>query len=485
MTEPCDLSATEARLLIGARRLSPVELLRSFVQRVETVDHAVNAIVARDFEAAQVAAKKAEAAVMAGEELGLLHGLPIGVKDLEDTKGLRTTYGSAKFTDHLPVADQNLVADIRRAGGIILGKTNTSEFGLAANACNEVYGTTRNPFDPVKAVGGSSGGSAAALATGMVPLATGSELGGSLRSSAAFCGVVGMRPTPGLVPSEKRQLGALSLSSLGPMARSVADLALLLSAIARHERQDMLGFPGAKIERIEPADLGMMRIAFSHDLGFAPTSQAVRDLFAKRNRRLAPLFAVADNAAPDCSGADEIFCILRAVSFLAAFGATYRICPDQLGAAIRANVEEGMCYSAEQVAGALAAQTLLYQRWQKFFDRYDLLITPSVTIQPRHWTEPYPTEIDGKPTRASYDWVALTYAVTIAGHPAISLPLGTDADGMPFGIQLIGKRHGDTKLLQAALALEFFCALEPDLAPPVPNIAALASAPALRNAARA
>jgi len=482
MTEPCDLSAVEARLLIGARRLSPVELVDSCVRRIEAVDHAVNAMVARDIEAARAAAKLAEAAVMGGAALGALHGLPIGIKDLEDTEGLRTTYGSRSFADHVPTADQNMVADIRRAGGIILGKTNTPEFGAGANTRNEVYGATGNPFDPMKSAAGSSGGSAVALATGMVPLATGSDMGGSLRNPAAFCGIVGMRPSPGLVPSEKRQLGASGLSVLGPMARSVADLALLLGAIARYDAGDMLGFPAAGVGRVEPADLGTLRVAFSHDFGFAPTSQAVRDLFSERNRRLAPLFAEADNAVPDCGGTDEVFAVLRAVNFLAAFGATYRVRPERLGPNVRANVEEGLGYGAEQVADALAVQTLLYQRWQKFFERYDLLITPSVTIQPRAWSELYPSEIDGKPTRSYYHWLALAYAVTVVGHPAISLPLGTDAGGMPFGIQIIGKRHGDAKLLAAGLALEFFCASEPDLAPPVPDIATLATAPALRDA---
>ncbi len=215
MTEPCDLTAVEARRLIGQKKLAPTELLASCIARIEAVDHAVNAMVARDFDRARAAAKAADAAVVHGEDLPPLHGLPLGVKDLEDTEGLRTTHGSPIFRDHVPSADQRSIAAVRAAGAIIVGKTNTPEFGAGANTRNAVYGATGNPFDPTKSAAGSSGGSAVALATGMVPIATGSDTGGSLRNPAAFCGIVGFRPTPGLVPSEKRALGWNSLSVPG------------------------------------------------------------------------------------------------------------------------------------------------------------------------------------------------------------------------------------------------------------------------------
>lgn len=479
MTEPCDLPATEARRLIGTRQLSPVELTESCIARIEAIDPAVNAMVARDFDRARAAARTAEAAVMANNRLAPLHGLPVGVKDLEDTEGLRTTYGSLMFRDNIPRADQHIVASVRAAGSIILGKTNTPEFGAGANTRNMVYGATGNPFDPAKSAAGSSGGSAVALATSMVPLATGSDMGGSLRNPAAFNGIVGMRPSPGLFPSEKRQLGPSGLSVLGPMARSASDLALMFEATASHDPRDMLSTPlttDAAATRAA-ADLGTIRAAFSPDFGFAPTSKQTRALFADRAQRLAPLFATAEDATPDCRHADDTFAILRAVNFLASFGATYHTNPERLGPNVRTNVEEGLRYTAADTARALHQQTALYQAFQRFFETSDILITPAVTIQPRPWAELFPAEIDGVATRSYYHWLALAYAVTLAGHPAISIPLGTDADGMPFGVQLVGRRHGDRALIETAKAIEAVGAtMAPELARPVPDLARLAAA---------
>ena len=240
MSEPCDLTAVEARRLIGTKQLSASELLESCIARIESVDHAVNAMVARDFDRARTAAKAADAAVARGDTLPPLHGLPIGIKDLEPTEGLRTTFGSPLFRDNVPASDKRLVAAIRAAGAIVIGKTNTPEFGAGANTRNAVYGATGNPFDPQKSCAGSSGGSAVALATGMAPLCQGSDTGGSLRNPAAFCGIVGFRPTPGLVPTERRAHGWSGLSVVGPMGRTVADTALLLSAIAGDDAGDPL-----------------------------------------------------------------------------------------------------------------------------------------------------------------------------------------------------------------------------------------------------
>jgi Asp-tRNA(Asn)/Glu-tRNA(Gln) amidotransferase A subunit family amidase len=474
MTEPCDLSATTARRLIGAKALSPVELVESCIHRIETIDHAINAMVARDFDRARATARDAEAAVMRGAPLGPLHGLPVGIKDLEDTEGLRTTYGSMRFANHVPQADQHLVKTIRAAGGIVLGKTNTPEFGAGANTINAVYGATGNPFDPLKSAAGSSGGSAAALATAMVSLATGSDMGGSLRNPAAFCGIVGMRPSPGIVPSEKRLLGASGLSVLGPMARSVDDLALLFGAIEAEDTSDMLNPPFQNRQIASKIDLSCLRVAYSADLGFAPTSQAVRHCFSEKLAQLAPLFRTAQAATPDCAGADESFAVLRAVNFLASFLEPYQRDPNSVGPNIRANLEEGLRYNATDVARALAAQTALYKRWQRFFTNYDLLITPAVTITPRPWTELFPASIDNVPTRSYYHWLALVYAVTLAGHPALSLPLGRDANGMPFGIQLVAPRHQDHRLIAMAHAIEAATAHQPMLSRPVPDIQKLA-----------
>ena len=486
MTEPCDLSATEARRLIGRKQLSPVELVESCIGRIEAVDHAVNAVVARDFERARSAAREAEATVMRGDALGALHGLPVGVKDLENTEGLRTTYGSELFRDHVPEADDDIVASIRMSGGIVLGKTNTPEWGAGANTRNRVYGATGNPFDPSRSAAGSSGGSAVALACGMVPLATGSDMGGSLRNPAAFCGVVGFRPSPGLVPSERRVLGWSSLSVLGPMGRTVDDVRLLMRDITHLDAREPLS-RGA-LPRLWTAawtgssDLARVRAAFSPDLGFAPVEHGVAATFAERTALFRHVFAAAEDAAPDCAGADETFAVLRAVSFLASHLDRVRETPELVGPNVRANVEEGLRYTAEDVARAEAAQTALYRRWLAFFEHQDVLITPAITISPRPWTELFPREINGQPTKSYFHWLALAYAVTLAGCPAVALPCGLDGAGMPFGLQIVGHPGQDAYVLAVAAALEELLAGDPRTARPIPDLARLRAAPPISEA---
>ena len=485
MTEPCDLTATEARALIGTKRLSPVELTESCIKRIETVDHAVNAMVARDLDGARKAARESEAAVMRGDPLGPLHGLPIGVKDLIDAAGLPTTYGSPIFKANMAKSDEAVVASLRSAGALVLGKTNTPEWGAGANTRNAVYGVTGNPFDPTRSAAGSSGGSAAALACGMVPLATGSDTGGSLRNPAAFCGIVGFRPTPGLIPSEKRNMAWIQLSTLGPMARTVDDLCLMLSAMMSEDSRDPLTavMPGRTLRnrtdyaRPEPVDLSRLRVAATPDFGFAPTERLVADTFTDKLALFRSAFARVDATSPDCAGADEAFEVIRAVLFLDRHRHLLREHPDQVGPNVRANIEEGLAYSAADVARGFALQTALYRRWQAFFGDYDVILTPTITISPRPWRELYPTEIDGKPTRTYFHWLALAYAVTLAGHPAVSLPVGLDRNGLPFGLQIIGPRGGDVLTLSVAAALERALAGDVRTARPTPDLAKLTTAP--------
>jgi Asp-tRNA(Asn)/Glu-tRNA(Gln) amidotransferase A subunit family amidase len=487
MTEPCDLTAVEARRLIGAKQLAPSELLQSCIARIEAVDHAVNAMVARDFARARATAEAADAAVMRGDGLPPLHGLPIGIKDLEATEGLRTTKGSVLFVDDVPAADDPLVARLRRAGANVIGKTNTPEFGAGATTRNAVYGATGNPFDPAKSCAGSSGGAAVALATGMAPLCQGSDTGGSLRNPAAFCGIVGFRPTPGLVPSLARGMGWSGLPVLGPMARTVADTSLLLASMASDDAYDPLAttIHGKTVRRAEdlypPAalDLARLRVALTPDFGFAPTERIVRETFAEKTGLFRHVFALAEDATPDCSGTDETFEVLRAVAFLGAHAEKVRRTPDRVGPNVRANVAEGLRYSAEDVARAMTMQTAIYRSWQSFFERYDVILTPAITITPRPWRELYPAEIDGVATRTYFHWLALAYAVTVVGHPAISLPVGLDRAGMPFGLQIVGPRGGDALVLRVAAELEALLAGDARTARPVPDIAALKAAPAI------
>jgi Asp-tRNA(Asn)/Glu-tRNA(Gln) amidotransferase A subunit family amidase len=410
--------------------------------------------------------------------------LAVGIKDLNATAGLRTTWGSPIFRDHVPAHDDGLVARIRAANGIVLGKTNTPEWGVGANTRNAVYGATGNPFDPAKSVAGSSGGSAAALATGMAPLCSGSDTGGSLRNPAASCGVVGFRPSPGLVPSETRLLGWSSLGVNGPMARTVRDACLFLSVLVSDDGSDPLATTiygktvrcGRDFYEPEPIDLARIRAAFTPDFDFAPTERHIREVFVEKIGLFRHVFARSEDASPDCAGADEAFEILRAMNFLAAHLERVRTRPNDVGPNVRANIEEGLRYTAADVARAHALQTQLYRRWQDFFARHDVVITPSITISPRAWTELYRSLIDGKPTRTYFHWLALAYAVTLAGHPAVSLPVGLDRNGMPFGLQIVGPRGGDAYVLAVAVALEDLLGGDVRTARPAPDLDALKAA---------
>ncbi|MBP0492799.1 amidase [Pararoseomonas indoligenes] len=485
MTEPCDLTALEARRLIGIRKLSPVELLDSTLKRIEEVNPAINAVVAID-ERARGRAREAEEAVMRGDKLGLLHGLPIGIKDLEETEGLVTTFGSPIFRDNVPKADLSSVARIRAAGAVITAKTNTPEFGAGANTRNAVYGATGNPHDPTRSAAGSSGGSGAALAAGMFAICSGSDTGGSLRNPAAFNGIVGYRPSPGLVSTERKGLGWQNLSVLGPMANNTPDAALLLAAMAGDDPRDPLAYtlPGeavrAKPERwtpLAPLDLSSLRLAATEDFGLALVEKTVREAFRARVAALEPLFAHIEEKTPDCRGANESFEILRALNFLVAHQEKVAKTPDLVGPNVRANVAEGLGYSAADVARAGALQTQLYHRWQAFFAAgTDLIIAPAITISPRPWTELFPREIDGQATRTYFHWLAMAYIVTLTGHPAISIPMGRDALGMPFGLQIVGPRGGDALVLRAAAAIEAACAGDALLSRPQADIGALRTA---------
>ena len=474
MSELCDLAAVELRRLIGTKTISPVELLAACRARIERVNGAVNAFVATCWDRAQAEAGAAERAVMAGETLGPLHGLPIGVKDLALTESLRTTFGSPQFADFVPDADERQVAAIREAGGIVVGKTNTPEFGAGANTVNPVYGATGNPFDPEKTCAGSSGGSAVALATGMVPLATGSDMGGSLRNPAAYCGVVGFRPSPGAVPHELRLLGWSPLSVQGAMGRTVADTALLHGAMAGTDARDPLSAPTGRAPVDEPVDLGSLKVAFSEDLGFAPVDDGIRATFRSAIERFRGVFGRADDRDPPLDdSAHRVFEVTRALAFVAAHGATFRERPEVQGPNIRANVEQGLAMSLEDVAQAMRRHTELYRAFLHFMANYDLLICPAMAVPPFPHRERYVAEINGQKLRTYFHWLALPYGLTLTAHPVACIPCGRDRTGMPFGIQVCGPRFGDRRTLAIAEALERHLQTFPELARLVPDLAAL------------
>ncbi len=478
MTSLCDLGAIELRRMIGAREISPVELVRASRERIEALNPTLNAVTATCNERAEAEAQAAERAIARGEALGPLHGLPVGIKDTQITEGLRTTFGSPLYADNVPAADERMVAAIRRAGAIVVGKTNVPEFGAGANTTNPVYGPTGNPFEPSRICGGSSGGSAVALATGMVPLATGSDTGGSLRTPAALCGVVGFRTSPGLVPVATRPLGWSALSVHGPMGRDVAEAALMLSVIADADPRDPLAaaIDAARFGSPPPCDLASLRVAFSADLGFAPVDPVVRRAFGAATAALRGCFAETRDANPPLEDADWIFEVLRGAQFLAAHGERYRTRREALGPSIVENVEQALGYSFEDATRAQVAQTELYRRFVAFMGEVDLLVTPAVCVPPFELGLRYPAAIDGTPARTYFHWLALAYGITLTAHPAIAIPCGLDETGTPFGLQLVARRGHDLELLAMARALEQHLQALPGLARPRPDIAALASA---------
>lgn len=450
------LSAIELRRLIGSKQISPVELLEACIARIEAVNPLVNAITATCYERAREEARAAERAVLDGAPLGLLHGLPLGVKDLEATAGLLTTYGSALYRDHVPAADNVLVARLRAAGAIVTGKTNIPEMGAGANSRNVVWGATGNPFNPNLNAGGSSGGSAAALACDMLPVCTGSDTGGSLRIPAAKCGVVGFRPSPGVVPSSRKLLGWTPISVVGPMGRTVADACLQLAASAGPSASDPLTYALDPLEFLvpQPVDLGSLRVAYTEDFGACAVDDDIRRTFRAKIDAMRHLFRRCDEIALDLGEVHRCFDVLRAESFVAGMQAAYERDPASLGPNTRANYEMGARMSLLDSAWAQAEQTRILQRFQAAFADYDVILSPTTPVSPFPWTQLYAETINGEPQENYYRWLAPTYVVTLTTHPAISLPCGLDHAGMPFGLQVVGRFRADRQVLGVAHAME-------------------------------
>jgi amidase len=467
-------TAVELRRRIGSKALSPVELTRACIAQIERINPAVNAITATGFERAIDEARVAERAVMRGETLGLLHGLPMGIKDLQDTAGLLTTHGSPAFRNHVPERDSVMVARLRRAGAIVLAKTNVPEFGAGANSRNPVWGATGNPFNPMLNAGGSSGGSAAALACDMVPLASGSDTGGSLRIPAAKCGVVGFRPSPGLVPTE-RAFGWSPISVQGPMGRTVADTRLQLAAQTIFEDCDPLAWPGDGLGLAPalPVDLGTLRVAYTEDFGTSPVSEEIRAVFRAKVAAMKHLFRACEPVAFDFQDADRCFDVIRASQYLARHREAYEKDPAAMGPNVRANYEMGAAMSMADYAWAHSAQSAMFKRFQKTFREYDLVISPTTPVSPFPWTDLYLKELDGTPLRNYYHWLSLTYVMTLMTNPAISMPCGRDEREMPFGLQVVGPFRGDGFLLDASEALEAAFSHIPALTRPRPDLSRL------------
>jgi Asp-tRNA(Asn)/Glu-tRNA(Gln) amidotransferase A subunit family amidase len=453
-TALCDQSAVWLREAIRRRDVAARDLVESCIRRIEDRNPQLNAVVTPCFDAALEQAA-AQDAIKGTVDLPPLHGLPVLIKDLTETKGLRSTFGSWVFADHIPAKDDPIVTRLRDAGAIVLGKTNTPEFGAGGNTNNEVFGPTRNPMDVNLTSGGSSGGSAAALATGMAPLATGSDFGGSIRVPAAFCGVVGFRASTGWVPAPSRKLGYSPLWIEGPMARSAADVAMLFDVMRGYALKDPLSSPVASRAAHVPAPQSKdLRIGFSADLGTTPLDVGVADAFQAAKDHLSRLFGQALDQVLDLSGGLEIFRILRAEDMLACHSEVAAKAPELIGGNVRAGLEEARQVTLEERARAGVRHSQFVQAFQAIFDDIDILVCPTCAISPFPVEQNHPEQINGKPLRSYYSWYALTFVLSLTGSPIISIPFGRDQTGMPFGLQLVMPRNQDLTLLALASELE-------------------------------
>ncbi len=454
----CFTPATALLRLYRARKVSPLEVMQAVLARIDLLNPQLNAYVTVAREEALAAARAATAALGRRASLPLLHGVPVSIKDLTPTRGIRTTWGSKIYEDHVPEEDGLVVERLKAAGAIVVGKTNTPEFGSGGNTFNAVFGPTRNPWNPALTCGGSSGGAAVALATGMGPLAQGSDLGGSLRTPAAFCGVVGFRTTPGLVPVYPTVLAWDSLSVEGPMARTVADTALMLAAIAGPDDRAPLSYPvdvRAFLAAVRSPSIRGWRVAWTPDLnGVVPVDEEVARVAEGATAVFRSLGARVEAACPDFSGVHEIVLATRGLSMVARYADKLPRWRDRMQAGLVWNIEQGLALTPEAIARGETLRTALYHRVRAFMATHDLLILPTVAVPPFPVEQPYPTEINGRPLENYTQWFYLTYAISLTGLPAISVPCGFTRDGLPVGLQIVGRRTGEAVVLRAAAAFE-------------------------------
>jgi amidase len=454
MSEFWRLSAVKAVELLKKGEVTPLDLIEDALARIAAVNPKVNAMVTLCADRARDHATRLMKLPI--EKRGLLAGLPFGVKELNDVAGVRTTYGSLIFKDNVPAKSDIMVEKIEENGGIVLGMTNTPEFGAGANTFNEVHGETYNPWNVKLNAGGSSGGAAVALATGQVWMATGSDLGGSLRTPAAFCSVVGLRPSPGRVPAGPGELRFDLLSVNGPMGRNVSDTALMLDAMAGWHIEDPISFPpdaesflSAAQRRAKP-----QRIAFCLDPAGLPIEQGVKDVCRLALDKLAAAGLKVEEASPDFSGVGNAFQTLRAADYAATVQPLLNQHRDKLKPEVIWNTEKGLALTSAQIGKAHLRRSRLFADMVTLFKTYDLLVMPAAPILPRDIKERWPREINGEQLDNYVEWLKLAALITMTSCPVLSLPCGFSEDGRPMGLQLVGKPRGEGALLSHALVCE-------------------------------
>ena len=457
MSELVWMTAVELASLIRERKVSAVEVLTAHLEQIDAINPKVNAIVTYLPEMALERAKRADERQARGEALGPLHGLPIAHKDSFETKGIRTTSGSPVFQDYVPESDDLIITRLKAAGCITVGKTNLPEFGAGSHTFNRVFGATLNPYDPTRTCGGSSGGAAVALAAGMIPIADGGDLGGSLRNPASFCNVVGLRPSPGRVPNYPSSNAWSTLSVSGPMGRTVQDIALMLQAIAGYDPRAPLSIhqPASLFAESLDRDFDAVRIAYSADLGAYPVDPAIVAAADKQLPVFAELGCAVDEAHPDFRDAYDIFQTLRAWSFELSFADYFaEYGEENFKETIRWNVAQGRALSAGQISRAEARRTELFHRVREFLETYEFLLLPTTQVPPFPIEWEYPREVNGVAMQTYIDWMMSCAYITVTGLPAISVPCGFTDDGLPVGLQIVGRPHADFAVLQLAYAFQ-------------------------------
>lgn len=457
MSELIWLTALELADLLRRGEVSAVEVLNAHLQQIEAVNPSLNAIVTYLPEMALELARQADNRRARGAELGPLHGLPIAHKDLAQTKGIRTTSGSPLYADLVPEIDDLHIERLKQAGCITLGKTNVPEFGAGSHTFNPVFGATHNPYDLTKTCGGSSGGAAVALAAGMIPIADGSDMGGSLRNPASFCNVVGFRPSPGRVPSYPKVSGWSTLSVAGPMGRTVQDVALMLRAIAGYDARSPIAIqqPGSVFAQSLERDFNAVKIAWSPDLGELPVAPDVLRTIESQLPVFAELGCALEDAAPDFRDAYDIFQTLRAWSFELSFAQPFaEFGEERFKEAIRWNVARGKRLSAIDISRAEAKRTELYHRLRLFMETFEFLLLPTAQVPPFPIEWEYPEQINGVTMKTYIDWMMTCAYITVTGLPAISVPCGFTDAGLPVGLQIVGRPNADVAVLQLAYAFQ-------------------------------
>jgi Asp-tRNA(Asn)/Glu-tRNA(Gln) amidotransferase A subunit family amidase len=456
-TELCYTPATALARAIRDRELSPVELIEAVLTRIEAVNPRINAYCTVAADQAREAARAAEQRGMQGEPLGPLHGLPVSFKDLTPTAGIRTTSGSKIFEHHVPTEDAAVVERVKAAGAIVIGKTNTPEFGCKGTTDNLIFGATRNPWNPATIAGGSSGGAAAALAAGLGPLAEGTDLAGSIRIPAAACGVVGLKPSPGRVPRYPSPNGWNTLSVSGPMARTVRDAALLFGAMCGPDARDPISLPDTGEDFPAACDglPGRLRVAWTTDLGYAPVDPRVAMVVAHAVRAFADFGCELEQASPGFADPESLFLRITAPMRAAAYAQYLDRWGDQMDPLLTGRMHMADDISSVEYERLFQERTALWHAVRRFFERYDFLLTPTLALPPFPIDQPYPpTEVAGRPLTSPIGWFPFTFPFNLTGHPAISVPAGWTDDGLPIGLQIVGRRNAEAAVLCAAAAFE-------------------------------